>query len=132
MMSISQDFDNLGIGLSNTEVPIDNIVLSCKIEGNTFINSNDNIICNIPNNVPEGYYSVFYSDELLNSNRCPVNIINQFNSLYFGGDLNKLHIVNGDNIKNIEAMLINITFEEPSYIPGQFNLFFLIFKNQTI
>ena len=131
MMSISQDFDNLGIGLSNTEVPIDNIVLSCKIEGNTFINSNDNIICNIPNNVPEGYYSVFYSDELLNSNRCPVNIINQFNSLYFGGDLNKLHIVNGDNIKNIEAMLINISFVEPSYIPGQFNLTFYIQKPNT-
>ena len=126
MMSISQDFDNLGIGLSNTEVPIDNIVLSCKIEGEKNINSNDKIICNIPNDVPEGYYSVFYSDKLLNSNQCPVNLINQFNSLDFRGDVNKLHIVNGDNIKNIEAMLINITFEEPSYIPGQFTLIFSV------
>ncbi len=125
-MSISQDFDNLGIGISNTEVPIDDIVLSCKIEGEKNINSNDKIICNIPNDVPEGYYSVFYSDKLLNSNQCPVNLINQFNSLDFKGDVNKLHIVNGDNIKNIEAMLINITFEEPSYIPGQFNLIFSV------
>jgi hypothetical protein len=62
----------------------------------------------------------------LNSNQCPVNLINQFNSLDFRGDVNKLHIVNGDNIKNIEAMLINITFEEPSYIPGQFTLIFSV------
>ena len=58
----------------------------------------------------------------MSSNQCPLNFINQFNSLDFTGGVKQLHIVNGDNIKNIEAMLINITFA--SFIPGQFNLTF--------
>ena len=131
--SKSEDYGNLGIGLANTELVSDDIPLDCKIEGNTNINSNDKITCMIPFDVPEGKYSIFYSGDLLeNNNKCPNNIINNFNSLNFKGDVKKLNILSLDNIRDIEAILINISFENPSKISGLFNLTFSLDNIQNI
>ena len=123
-MSISEDYNNLGIGLLNTEYILDDkIILNCKIEGDIGVNSNDKIICSIPNSVPKGIYTVYHSSELLNSYECPINLINDFNSLNFQGDIKRLYII--DEVKNDKvATLIDINFNEPSFVPGQFNLTF--------
>ena len=122
-MSIREDFSNLGIGLSNTKVVMDNIILNCKIEGDKNVDSNDKIICEIPSSITKGTYSVFYSKELLESYQCPINLISEFNSLNFQGDIQRLYIL--DNVINDkEVTLIDINFNEPSFVPGQFNLTF--------
>ena len=122
-MSIREDFSNLGIGLSNTKVVMDNIILNCKIEGDKNVDSNDKIICEIPSSITKGIYSVFYSKELLESYQCPINLISEFNSLNFQGDIQRLYIL--DNVINDkEVTLIDINFNEPSFVPGQFNLTF--------
>ena len=122
-MSIREDYGNLGIGLSNTKVVMDEIILNCKIGGDIDVNSNDKIICEIPSSIPEGIYSVFYSKGFLESNQCPINLISEFNSINFQGDIQRLYILGG-SIKDKEAALIDINFNEPSFVPGQFNLTF--------
>ena len=124
-MSISEDYNNLGIGLLNTEYILDDkIILNCKIEGDIGVNSNDKIICRIPNSVPKGIYTVYYSSELLDSYECPINLINDFNSLNFQGNIKKLYILDDDVNTGNAATLIDINFNEPSFVPGQFNLTF--------
>ena len=122
-MSIREDYRNLGIGLSNTKVVMDKIILNCKIGGDIDVNSNDKIICEIPSSIPEGIYSVFYSKQLLESNQCPINLISEFNSINFQGDIQRLYILDSF-INDKEATLIDINFNEPSFVPGQFNLTF--------
>ena len=123
-VSIIQDYANIGIGLSNTEVVADDIALQCRIEGQKSVGSTDKIICQIPNYVSEGYYSVFYSSDLIGSYECPSSFINEFNSMNFGGQVKKLYIYSGGYNENIESTLMNISFENPSGIPGLFNLTF--------
>ena len=123
-MSMTQDYDNIGIGLANTEVIADDIPLQCRIEGQKSVGSTDKIICQIPYYISEGYYNVFYSSNLTGSYECPANVINKFNSNNFEGQVKKLYIYRGGNNENIESTLMNISFENPSGIPGLFNLTF--------
>ena len=120
-----QDFSKIGIGLSNTEEVIDDIPLDCKIEGQKKVGTNDTITCEIPYSVKQGYYSIFYSPDFVESFDCPANIINKFNSLNFNDTIKKLQIFDG-NYQNMETSLINITFENSSKTPGLFNLTFSI------
>ena len=107
-MSLFQDYYGIGIGLSNTEEVSADIPLDCKIEGQKTIGSTDRIICKIPNSISEGQYSILYSSNFLESYECPINIINDFNSLNFNGQVKKLNIFKG-NIGNIESILKNIS-----------------------
>ena len=122
MMSITQDFKNIGIFLANTETVVDNIPLQCKIEGQKSVGSGDKIICKIPDYISEGYYSILYSSDSLESQECPVNVINEFNSLNFNGQLKKLHIFQGGNNAIIPLWLRNISFPNQTEFPGLFNL----------
>ena len=130
-MSTFQDYGNIGIGLSNTEVITDDISLQCKIEGQKSVGSTDKIICKIPDYISQGYYSILYSFSLLEGYECPVNSINEFNSLNFNGQIKKLQIFTG-NFENIKSTLTNISFENPSSIPGLFNLTFSLNNIQNI
>jgi hypothetical protein len=122
MMSITQDFKNIGIFLANTETVVDNIHLQCKIEGQKSVGSGDKIICKIPDYISEGYYSILYSSDSLESQECPVNVINEFNSLNFNGQLKKLHIFQGGNNAIIPLWVRNISFPNQKEFPGLFNL----------
>ena len=122
MMSITQDFKNIGIFLANTETVVDNIPLQYKIEGQKSDGSSDKIICKIPDYISEGYYSILYSSDLLESQECPVNVINEFNSLNFNGQLKKLHIFQGGNNAIIPLWVRNISFPNQTEFPGLFNL----------
>ena len=130
-MSIFQDYGNIGIGLANTEVVTNDISLQCKIEGQKSVGSTDKIICKIPDYISEGYYSILYSSDLIESYECPVNSINEFNSLNFNGQIKKLQIFKG-NYGTIGASLLNITFENPLETPGLFKLTFSLNNIQDI
>ena len=115
-ISISQDFAYLGIGISNINNVGDDISLICKIEGKKDINFNDKITCIIPDYIDEGYYSIFYSEDLMESVKCPSNIIKRFNSLDFTDDITKLKIYKSskinltfslNNIQNINSLSFN-------------------------
>ena len=120
----NQNNEYMTFALSNTEVYRDDISMQCNLE----IQNNGlsgKIICNIPNeDILDGYYSVYYSSDLKETNECPTVKINAFNSLDFSGKITKLKVFGGNNNKNNEANFTNITFENPSYIPGLFNLTF--------
>ena len=121
--NINNNIKNYGyvfVALSNTEVFRDDKLIECLIEDTT-----KKLICNIPFDMPEGYYSIYYKSNLTTNYNCPTIIINPFNSLDFNDKFNKLRIVhNSDNYKNSKLKLINVTFENPSQIPGLFNLTF--------
>jgi hypothetical protein len=72
-----------------------------------------------------------YSFSLLEGYECPINSINEFNSLNFNGQIKKLQIFTG-NYENIKSTLTNISFENPSSIPGLFNLTFSLNNIQNI
>lgn len=107
-ISESQGYSDLGIRLSNTEIVQDNIYLSCKIEGGVSVNSQEKITCIIPYDLSLGVYTIFYSNSDLNNYQCPVNVINNFNSLNFPGEVQKLRVFK-TNSQNIEADLINVS-----------------------
>ena len=115
-ISNSQDYDILGIGLSNTEVTGDIVLLKCKIEGKKSISLSDRITCIIPDDISEGDYSIVYYDDSVKHYQCPSNIIKPFSSLNFKGDITKLKIYKRNNNDNIESKLTNITFINPSKI----------------
>ena len=121
-VSNTQDLDFLGIGISSTEALSNDISLACKIEGKKSIGLSDKITCIIPDYISEGYYSIFYSPDLVESEKCPNNIINSFNSLDFLGDITKLKIYKENDNQNIEAKLTNITFDNPSKLNLTFSL----------
>ena len=121
----TNNYGYIMVFLSNTEIYTDDILIECLIEEQQNIGSTDKLICIIPYNIYEGYYSIYYKYNLTSNYNCPTIIINSFNSLNFDGKINKLRIVhNSDNYKNLKLKLINITFENPSHIPGLFNLTF--------
>ena len=123
-MSNTQDYGNIGIGIDNTEIVSESTALQCKIEGQKNVGSSDKITCIIPTHTPTGEYSIFYDAELVESSKCPINIINDFNSLNFNGEVTKLKISHGFSNGFIEATLSNITFGNSSEILGLFNLTF--------
>ena len=98
------------------------IYLNCEIEGQKKVNEYDKITCLIPNYISDGLYSISYSSDSLDNSKCPSFLINEFNSLNFKGNLQKLRIYHLSDYVNIESLLTNITFENPSKIPGLFNL----------
>ena len=116
-----QEYTNLGIGLSNTETVANNIALSCKIEGGISVNSQEKIICIIPSSLSSGVYTILYSNDLLDNYKCPVNVINNFNSINFGGELKKLRVFQSNSI-NIKAYLENITVSDSLNSLNSFNL----------
>ena len=124
MMSVSQDYEYIGIGLSSTENDIEDIALKCKIEGHKNINQYDEIICEIPEDeiVQEGYYSVLYSDNLQQIKKCPNNYINKFNSINFQNELTKLYVYLYNPYSPLETKIVNITFINPSKINFTFYL----------
>ena len=128
-MSITQDYDKIGINISNTEIVTSDIPLDCKIEGNKPVDSVDKIICIIPDSTPQGIYTVKY---ILNWQEIKIltpNLIDSFNSLDFPGEIKKLSVI---NIVNIYSKLENISFENPSKFSGLFNLTFYINGVQNI
>jgi hypothetical protein len=129
--SVSQSYTNVGIVMSDTEFVRNDINLNCKIEGQKKVNEYDKITCLIPNYISDGLYSISYSSDSLDNSKCPSFLINEFNSLNFKGNLQKLRIYHISDYVNIESLLTNITFENPSKIPGLFNLTFSLeyFKN---
>lgn len=121
-ISKSQNYEILGIELSNTEIVENNIPLQCKITGGVGVGSYDKIICIIPTSVSQYYYSVLYSDDIVESSTCPINRINSFNSLNFGGKIKKLNIYQGSYSTNIEAKLCNISLDNSLSDKGLFTL----------
>ena len=130
-ISKSQGTYKFGITLSNTEVVSKEISLECYIIGGKEVGSYENIICYIPNISP-GYYSIYYSVDSSNNSKCPINAINNFNSLNFGGNIKKLKIYQESNSRNIEAKLLNITLDNSSNTIGPFILMFTLDSYQDI
>ena len=117
--------NNIQVALSNTEVYRDDILMQCTFERKISTNSNYKLICTIPHNISEGYYTIYYSSDLSENNQCPSIIMDSFNSIDFTGNIDRVKIFQGNNsYKDIEPKLINVTFENPSQIQGLFNLSF--------
>lgn len=121
-MSKSQDYNILGIELSNTEIVENNIPLQCKITGGVGVGSYDKIICIIPTSASQYYYSVLYSNDYAESSTCPINRINSFNSLNFGGKIKKLNIYQESYSTNIKVILDNISLDNSLSNKGLFTL----------
>ena len=120
---INQDYAFIGIGLSNTEKVSKNIGIKCKIEENISKNSNAKLTCIIPYDISEGFYSVVYSNNLIEENQCPKIDISSFNSSYFKNITKKLYIFEG--VDELEAELVSFDFGINS---GSSDLFILKFK----
>ena len=129
----SAQFDDyINIALSNTEVFRDDILLKCQIEPKINVGSNGKIICTIPSEISDGSYSIYYSSDLNQNNKCPTIIINSFNSLDFLGKITKIKVFKDNNFKNIIPTLTNITFENSSQTPGLFNLTFSLTETTNL
>ena len=128
MISKSQDYYYYGIGLASTEYLYNQSML-CKIEGNKDKGSSDLITCNIPDYIQEGSFSVLYSTYFTKDNKCPNNIIYQFNSLNFQSGITKLQIYKGSSY--IKSTLTEISFDNPKNSLGSFNLTFSLNSVQS-
>ena len=131
-ISKGTSYGKIGIKLSNTEVVAEDIELDCEIQGEVNINSYDTIYCLIPASVSEGYYTIYYIFNSSSDKACPINLIDNFNSLNFKGTIKKLYIYKFSQYNEIEAKLVNISLNNSLNIENAFTLTFSIDNIQNL